>query len=158
MNHTHSLDFRGDLAAAFTLGAATLTASGFKLVNKTARSLEFTRPGLWNSRESPLLGASRITITGGGGRIELAAELGGRRRNLAITILVVALCVVQAIVFGLQLLQSSHGVHWQSLMPVVAPLLFGALVGPIAIRFLRQRTIQALDTLLANMVMSGQDT
>jgi hypothetical protein len=160
MNHTHSLDFRGDLAAAFALAASTLTACGFKLVNKTARSLEFTSPGMCNSRESALLGASRITITGGGGRIELEAELGGGRRLIAVVVLVVvAICVVQAVVFGVRYFKSPPTIDWlRELFPAVLPLVIGAVVGPLVTFQLRRRTIRALDTLLNNMVMSGQDT
>ena len=159
MNHTQSLDFRGDLAAAFALAASTLTACGFKLVNKTARSLEFTGPGTIHSQGSALLGASRITITGGGGRIELEAELGGHRRLMAVVGLVIAVAIAQAVVFGTHILQSSQAIDWVRMLPfVILSLVFGVVVGPLGGRFLRQRTTRALDTLLNNMAMSGKDT
>ena len=158
MIHTHSLDFRGDLAAAFAVAISTLTACGFNLVSKTSRSLEFTGPGMNNTRESPLLGASRIKITGGAGRIELEAELGGGRRIVVVLGVVAVIFVIQAVVFGLHFLKSSPAVDLSRVAPIAIPLLIGVLAGPLGFRFLRQRTIRALNTLLNNMVMSGQDT
>jgi hypothetical protein len=159
MNHTHSLDFRGDLAAAFTLAAATLTGCGFKLVNKTARSLEFTGPGRCCSQESPLVGASRITIRDVGSRLELEAELGGGRRLVAVVLAVVAVGVAQAVVFGVRYFKNPQSVDWLRVLPVVAlPLVIGAALAPLIGLQLRRRTIRALDTLLNNMAMSGKDT
>jgi hypothetical protein len=158
MNHTHSLDFRGDLAAAFAVATSTLTACGFNLVNKTSRSLEFTGRGICNTRESALGGASRITLTSSAGRIELTAELGGRRRIVAVICAVAAVCIVQAVVLGMQFSHSSRAFDWTRVVPIVIPLLIGALAAPLGFHFLRRRTIRALDTLLNNMVMSGKDT
>ena len=160
MNHTLSLDFRGDLAAAFAMATSTLTASGFNLVSKTSRSLEFTGPGMWSSHESPLRGASRITITGAGSRIELAAELGGGRRLMIIGVLVVvAISVAQAAVFGVRYFKNPQTIDWLHALPaVVIPLVIAVAVGPLVGVQLRRRTIRALNTLLNNMVMSGKDT
>src|ERR1019366_466869 len=134
-------------------------ACGFKLVNKTGRSLEFTGPGMINSRESALLGASRITITGGGGRIELEAELGGGRRLMVLVGFVIAVALAQAVVFGVRFFRSSQPVDWLRALPaVVIPLVIGTVAAPLGGRFLRQRTTRALDTLLNNMAMSGKDT
>jgi hypothetical protein len=158
MTHSHSLDFRGDLAAAFSMATSTLTACGFNLVNKTSRSLEFTSPGMWNSHQNPLLGASRITLTGGVGRIELQAELGGSRGVVVLFGVVAVIGVVQAVGFGLAASHSTRAFNWAQAAPIAIVLLFGALGGPLGFYYLRQRTLRSLNTLLNNMVMSGKDT
>ena len=159
MNHTHSIDFRGDLAAAFALATFTLTACGFNLVSKTSRSLEFTGSAMCNTRESPLRGASRITLTSVGSRIELTAELGGGRRIVAVVLAVAAIGVAQAVVFGVHYFKKPESFDWLHVLPAVGlPLLVGAVAAPLIGIQLRRRTIRALDTLLNNMVMSGKDT
>jgi len=159
MNHTHSLDFRGDLTAAFAVATSTLTACGFKLVNKTARSLEFTGPGGCSARESPLTGASRITFTGGAGRIELEAQLGGNRRLFAIVAGVAAIGIAEAVVFGARYFKTRGAIDWGHALPAaLVPLAVGVAAGPLALLQLRRRTSRALDTLLHNMAMTGKDS
>jgi hypothetical protein len=154
MHHTQSLDFRGDPAPAFALATATLTASGFRLVAQTARSLEFAGAGMNSTRGNPLLGASQITLTADAGRIELQAELGGvRRMRRFLVVLLLGLSLLDVVVFGLQFHVFQGAPNWPKLLLVTAgPIAPWIVLGPLLVRLIRRRTIKALHPLLFNMV------
>src|SRR5262245_19453591 len=80
MRYEISLPFRGDVAAAFDTAVIALTALGFRLTAKDNGSLDFTGPGMTNTRESALLGASQIRVVAGADTLSLEAELGGVAR------------------------------------------------------------------------------
>lgn len=161
MQHTAEAAFSGDTGRAFDLAVSALTGIGFRLTERTAHAVELTGPGMTNSRQSPLAGASRIRVSTGGGQLALDADLGGVRRMARfVTIFPIALClflgVVFAVVFGVVLNRDG----W--IIPVVAVVGGNALLwlflGPVVARGLRVRTCRALDTLLANMATAGQAT
>ena len=76
MNYEASSPWNGDVGKAFHLAESALTAIGFRLLKRTAESVELVGPGMNSTKQSPLVGASRIHVRGGG-KLTVEAELGG---------------------------------------------------------------------------------
>jgi hypothetical protein len=159
MQYSTSSPFRGDTGKAFGLAEPALTAIGFRLTERTANSIEFIGPGMNSTRESPLVGASRIHIRNESGKLELAAELGGvQRMSRFVTYfpigLVLFLGIVLAAVFGIVFGQGMWTVGLWAAVGINA--LIWLILGPMVTRHIRKRTDHALDPLLANMVAVGE--
>src|SRR5689334_8239393 len=106
MQYSSSQPFRGDSEKAFGLAETALTALGFRLMGRTPARVELVGPGMNSSRESPLMGASRIELLSGGGKLSVEAELGGvARMSRFVTLfpicLVLSLGVVFSVVLGM---------------------------------------------------------
>ena len=161
MPYSASLPFRGDTAKALGLAESALTGFGFRLTQRTAASLEMVGPGMNSSRESPLMGASRIHVVGTSGELALEADLGGVEWMARfVTLFPVSLAlglgilffVVFSIVFGPGpwMIGVAAGCGGLALMWLV--------LGPWMARSIRKRTCRGLDALLANMVAVGEST
>ena len=159
MQYVASLPFRGDASEAFRLAEAALTAIGFRFTERTAAALEMVGPGMNNSRESALLGATRIRVSNGNSELACEADLGGVKwLSRFVTVfpiaLVLGLGLVLTIVFsliqgpGMWILAVAGAVGLNALMWLV--------IGPLMARGFRSRTDRALDSLLANMVAVGE--
>jgi hypothetical protein len=141
------------------LAVSALTGIGFRLTDRTAGSMEMVGPGMNSSRESALVGASRIRLVGGGGELALDADLGGVARLSRFVMLFpisLALCmgVLFALVFSIQ-----FGLGLWILAVAAAVGGYAALwfvLGPMMARSFRTRTCRGLDALLANMVAVGE--
>jgi hypothetical protein len=159
MQYTSSLPFRGDQAKAFELAASALTALGFRLTERTESSLQFVGPGMNSSRESGLMGATGIRISGDRDQLSLEADLGGMARLSRFAMffplgLFLAIAIVSAVVLAVL-----HGPgDW--MFAVAAPMgvmaIIWSVLGPLMARSFRARTERALDTLLSNMVSVGE--
>lgn len=159
MRYSAALPFPGDAERAFDLALAALTALGFQLQTRSAHSLELRGPGMHSSRQSPLVGASRITIQRGPGELSLEAELGGVQRminfvNYFPLALVLGLGGVLYVVFSLIWGQGRWSLAVGGAVGGNAALWL--LLGPLLARGMRQRTERALDALLANLAAVGQ--
>lgn len=159
MRYTASAPFTGEADKALRLAESSLASVGFQLTARTKASLEAVGPGMNNSRESALVGASHIVINHGRGELTLDAELGGAERlgrfaRLFPLGLVAALAVVLSIVF---LLVFGPGLWVISV--VAAAVLFAVpwlLVGPLIAGSIHRRTCRGLDAFLASMVVAGE--
>ena len=159
MRYAASLPFRGRADEAFGLAEAALTALGFRLADKSAAAREWVGPGMNSSRESALLGATRIHASHGGGELAVEAELGGVARLARFVtwfpiLLPLTLGLVLAGVFA-----ALHGPGpWLLAVaaPVAANVALWLVLGPLMARRFRARTDRALDALLANMVAAGE--
>jgi hypothetical protein len=159
MKYAASLPFRGDTGKAFGLAESALTAIGFRLTERTAGSVELVGPGMNNSRESALVGASRIRIVGGSGELAVEADLGGVERMARfVTLFPPGLCLALGVLLSV-VFSAIHGPGaW---VIAVAAATAGAalpwlLLGPWMARRIRARTCRGLDALLANMVVVGE--
>lgn len=161
MQYAASLPFRGDTAKAFGLAESSLTALGFRFADRSADSMEWVGPGINSSRESGLMGATRIRISSGGGNLAVEADLGGVA-NLArfiklfpiglVLCLGIAFAIVFSVIFG-------PGVWIVAVATAVGGnAVLWLVLGPLLARGFRARTDRALDTLLANMVVVGEAT
>jgi hypothetical protein len=159
MQYAASLPFKGDTGKAFGLAEAALTAIGFRITERTAGSVEMVGSGMNSTRQSALVGASRIHIRGGRGELALEADLGGVERMARFVTLFppglgLALGVLLGVVFSLARVPG----NW--IVPVAVAtggyVLLWLVVGPLMARAIRGRTCRGLDVLLANMVAVGE--
>lgn len=158
MDYTNSVSFEGSTEKAFDLAATALTSIGFRITTRDRSSLDLAGPGMSSTRQSALLGASRIRITHGGNTLSMEAELGGVTRvKRFMTLFPIGLAFLLAIV--LSLVFSWVFDHYLWLVPVVAVsganALLWLVVGPMMARTIYARTRQGLDALLSNMAMTG---
>jgi len=163
MEYAASLPFHGNPDKALDLAVAALTALGFRLNARTPESAQLSGPGMNNSRQSPLVGASQLELRALPGTLSLAADLGGAQRMMRFIrifpiALNAALGIIFLVVFGLLVGPRLPLASW--LTPVVGvTLLNGAVwvvLGPWMARLIHQRTCRGLETLLASMVAAGE--
>lgn len=155
MRYAASLPFHGDTDKAFHLAESALTAIGFRITERTAGSVEMVGPGMNSTRQSALMGASRVHIFGGRGELTIEADLGGvERMSRFVTLfpigLVLCLGTLLSAVFGALFGPGIWIVAVAAAMGGNAVLWL--LLGPLMARGIRTRTDRALETLLANMV------
>lgn len=152
---------------------AILANSGFKIVNRDSHSASLTGPGLNNTRQNPLLGATLIQIVVDDDRMKLNAELGGvDSMSRFLTRFPFMLGLGLAVLFGVgggflfgRAFGVGFGVPWAqgwtwmlfattiAVVPV-APWLF---LTPMIARSIRKRTQHALSTLANNAVQLSRD-
>jgi hypothetical protein len=159
MQYASSLPFSGNVDKAFSLAESALTGIGFRITERTAASLEMVGPGMNSSRDSPLVGASRIHIRGGRGKIAVEADLGGvQRMSRFVTLFPLGLCltlfILLALVFSALSGPENSIVNAATATGGIA--LLWLLLGPLISRWIRARTCRGLDALLANMVAVGK--
>jgi hypothetical protein len=150
-----SVPFRGDADRAFALAESALTALAFRHTERTAAALELVGPGMNSTRQSALVGASRIRIVSDRGELALEADLHGVASMARFVILFpIGLCLFLAILFAIVFSE----VFWGVAAATGAAALLWLLLGPLMARTIRARTCRALDALLANMVIVGESS
>lgn len=160
MQYTASVPFNGDTNKAFSLAESALTGIGFRITERTAGSVELAGPGMNNTRQSPLVGASRIHIAYRRGELALEADLGGVAwMTRFVQLFPLGLCLFLAVLFSV-VFGTLFGPDEIWILPVAGTVggiaLFWLVLGPWMARGIRARTCRALDTLLANMVAVGE--
>jgi hypothetical protein len=151
--------FSGNLDKAFTLAESALTAIGFRITERSDSTLELVGPGMNSSRDSALVGASRIQMRGDRHELSLEAELGGVARMTRFVTF-----FPPALLFGLGLLLSivfsvlfGPGLWILAVFAAVGGnALVWMLLGPLIARSMQARTRKGLESLLANMVTVGE--
>ena len=159
MQYSSTLPFRGDPEKAFGLAESALTALGFRLKERTGTKVELVGPGMNSSKESPLMGASRIELLSGGGKLSVEAELGGVvRMSRFVTLFPICLVLSLGVVFSVVLGIGIGPGFWMGGVggAVGGNAVLWLVLGPLMARWIRARTDRALDTLLANMVAVGE--
>jgi hypothetical protein len=159
VQYAASQPFRGDPGRAFGLAESALTALGFRLTDRTASSVELVGPGMNNSRESALVGASRIRISDNRGELAVEADLGGVARLARfVTLFPIGLCLALAVVLSAVFAAQFGPGNWTVAVAAATGgiALVWLVLGPLMARAFRARTVRALDALLANMVVVGE--
>ena len=144
----------GDHGRAFGLALASLTSCGFRVTDKSAERMELVGPGMNNSRQSPLVGASRIVIRRSGENLELEADLGGvRTMERFVTLFPTGMPLLLGAILGAVFwLKVGPGWWiWVIITAVGANFALWMVLGPIIARSMRRRTTSALEALLTNM-------
>jgi hypothetical protein len=156
--HENSAPFAGDPTKALDFALGVLAGQGFRLTYRTPTSIAAVGPGMNNTRESPLRGASAVRLESRPGRLALNAELGGvewmgKFLTWFPNILCFGLGVVLTIVF---LLTMGPG-WWIAIVAcvVAADGMLWLLLGPFIAKHLEAKTRNALDTLLVNAAGMG---
>ena len=160
MEYSKTVPFTGKASKALEVARSTFLPQGFQLVASTDYELRVTGPGINSTRENPLKGITEasIVIRPSASAIEMKATLGGvERMKKFLTFFPLGMALLFMIVFGvLALTVPDLRRPWIFLIPLAAlsPWLF---LAPMMSRMIGRRTVQAIDTLLSNMVMLGTD-
>ena len=158
MQDAVSAAFSGDPEKAFGLAESALTGIGFRIGERTARSVEFIGPGMKSTRQSALLGASRIVVRSSHGELALEADLGGvasMSRFVLLFPIGLVLCL-GAVLSAVYAVQFGPGMWIGGLAAIIGVnTVVWLVLGPLMARSIRLRTCRALDALLANMASVG---
>lgn len=158
MDYTKSVCFEGDTAKAFDLAASALTGLGFRISSRDASSLELAGPGMTGTRQSALLGATRLQIARGAHDLSIQAELGGvRTMTRFVTLFPLALSLSLCLILGALFSAAfdHRGWVWPVLGGTGANALVWLFLGPWMARHIRNRTCRAIDALLDSMATTG---
>lgn len=160
MEYSKTVPFTGRASKALEVARSTFLPQGFQLTANTEYELRVTGPGINSTRENPLKGISEasIIIRPSTSAIELMATLGGvRKMKLFLIFFPLGMALLFLIVFGVLALNlPDFRRPWIFLIPILSlsPWIF---LAPLMARSIAKRTVQAIDTLLNNMVMMGND-
>ena len=159
MQYSASQPFHGDHLAAFYLAESVLTSLGFRSAQRTESTMEMLGPGMHSTRQTALLGATRITIARRSSDLSVEAELGGVAKMsrfvmlFPITLVLVLGVILTAVfwtVFG-------SGIWiWAVAGAIGVNGVTWLLIGPLMAKGMQTRTNRALDALLANMVAAAR--
>jgi hypothetical protein len=161
MTYTNTISFEGNTAKAFDLAAAALTSLGFRMTARDNASLEMIGPGMTSTRQSALMGASRIQIIRGAHELSIEADLGGvKGMTRFVTFFPIGLCLFLGVL--LSVVFSILFDHRAWVLPVVvatgANALLWLILAPMLARHIHARTCRGLDALLNNMASAGHTT
>jgi hypothetical protein len=154
MDYTTSAPFDGDTAKAFDLAVSSLTSLGFEIKVKTDTTLVMTGPGMHNTRQSALFGATRIEVRHDAHQLVVNADLSGAEWLAKFAMyfpigLSLGLSIVFLVVFSLAF------ENWLWVIPVAAAcggnLLLWLFLGPWMARRIRGRTASAVEVFAKNL-------
>lgn len=154
MEYDKSVPFSGDADRVLRSLVLTFSNLGFRVERKESQRVELTGVGMHNSRESPLVGISRLHLSVEGGSLRANAEFGAVRRLLRFTgWFIVGLAVFLLALFGFLFRDREDFSLWLIVLPFAPwPLLL-----PVLRRVLIARTRRALDNLLHNAALVAGD-
>jgi hypothetical protein len=158
MEYSKTVPFMGRGARALDVARSTFVGQGFQITASSDDELRVTGPGINSTRQNPLRGISEASIIIRASAIEIKAILGGAQKmKTFMRLFPLGMALFFMLVFGvlawrLPLLRNV----WFFLVPLLAlsPWLF---LAPLIARSIEKNTVQAVDTLLSNMMMMGRD-
>jgi hypothetical protein len=158
MEYSKTVPFIGRGAKALDVARAAFISQGFQILASSDTELRVKGPGINSTRENPLKGISDASIIVRGSSIEARAVLGGAQKmKTFLRVFPLGLALFFMIVFGaLALSLPEFRRIWIFLIPLLSlsPWLF---LAPLMGRSIENRTKQAVDTLLSNMVVMGKE-
>ena len=148
IQYRQTVPYSGDGKKCLETARAVLANNNFKIEFLSASELLASGPGMYATKQNPLLGATRVRIVIGESAIELAAELGGvrRMRNFLLVFPPALALLLSGVFLLVSLPPPAVAISWLAVLPWAA-------LSPLMIRMIRSRTEQALRTLLHNMRM-----
>lgn len=168
-----TVTFEGDSQNVLGTASAILMTNGFKIESRNDSRIEFSGPGMRSTRQSPILGSKSIAVKAAHGRLTVHADYGGaewmERFMVRFPLLLGAgIAILFTLATGIVLLVCQMrgveidtvvpSVKWLLIIGITSPLLSVSpwiVLGPFMARQLREKTTQALDTLVANAQHSG---
>jgi hypothetical protein len=159
MHYANATPFSGNTAKAFDLAVAALTPLGFQIAARDQATLDLTGPGMNSTRQSSILGASRIQIARVQNELAADAELGGVQRiTRFVTLFPIALILLLGLVFVVVFGLTMNNQNW--VLPVAVVVagngLLWLILGPVLARYIKNRTCRGIDALLHNMAVAGE--
>lgn len=156
--YSKTVPFVGHAAKALDVARTTFMSQGFQIVTNSDYELRVTGPGLNSTKENPLKGVSEASIIIRAPAIEIKANLGGTQKlNKFLRIFPLGMALLFLIVFGVTALILPDFRQWWVFLILVLALSPWLFLSPIMIRWIEKRTVEAVDTLLNNMVVMGKD-
>jgi hypothetical protein len=152
-NYLTSKKFSGKTEAAISSIETTLLPNNFKVTKTTQTTIELTGPGLRSTKENPIRGASEIKIEARNGKLHLEASLCGIR-FLAIFVIAFPFLLMATLAFLPVILAGGDFSEFNPfILLIMAPWVF---ISPMAVVWMRKRTMRALDDMLDNAVVLGE--
>lgn len=144
----------------------TLTSNGFAIDQQSKNNASLLGPGMNNTRQNPLLGASRVEVGIVGKQLQIQAELGALDRMkrfvtwfpLLLPLFLACVFVVLGFTMGQPFAgafgANNGGFTWVLIVIGICllPGLPWLVLSPMMSRWMEKRTKQALDTLVNNAV------
>jgi hypothetical protein len=161
MDYEISQPFNGNREKALDHATRMFTDNGFRIVSKTASSLEVQSPGMSSTKQNAILGISRAVVEVSGQTVSLRADFGSARRMIRIVAFAISgLAVFFAVLFPLLAthMKTRHGAPMgpSRIGPLsVLPLAPWPILLPLIAAGHRRRIRRELETLVHNMVMVG---
>jgi hypothetical protein len=153
MDYSHTQDYPGDSTRALEHIVETFSQLGFRIEKRDPRSVQLTGPGMNNTRQSPLVGVSALSIEARPGSIALAANFGAIDRLLRLmSIIMLSLLVFLLVLFAFVFRDNPDYHMWITLLPFLP----WVVLHPLLRSILRRRLKRALDNLLHNVAMMAR--
>ncbi len=154
MNYQKSEPLNGDGKRALDFVATALSAAGFRIDQRTDHTLQASGPGMYNTKQSPLLAIGRLELSLRGGQLIAEAELSGASRMFrilggVIALLAVVGCVVMFVALPARERSPAHFAPFLALAP-------WAILLPAMSRWSKERGRRAVDNLLHNAVVNSR--
>jgi len=147
MDYTISIPFKGSVNSAMEAARSYFMASGFKLDQPRENELIALGQRMYSTKQGPISGVSRARISVSSNSIEISAELGGVKfMKQFLYLFPPALAGFLALIFIF-----IPGVPGYAPLIAALPVLPWVVLSPLMAGWIRNRTIQALDTLAHNM-------
>ena len=152
MDYETEIPFKGDEKKALDVSLNVFISQGFEIVDKRDTSYELMGPGMWSTRQNPLVGISRVMVNAYSDRIKLRAEFGGiKKMQTFLLALICGMALFFIILFG-YLFRDAPG---YSIFIPLAPFFPWPFLIPIMVRVMKKRTLRAIDTFFKNMNALG---
>jgi hypothetical protein len=153
MEYTASRPLEGSPERALDLITAVFASNGYALVSRDSRSVRFESGAGEGKGRNPMLGDSTVMFNIKDGSLTMLADMGGvRKMGTVIIFLPVALALFFLVLFGILFGELGAGfIAMVSLGPVL-PWVF---LAPLLIRWLKKRSVEALDRLLESMAKAS---
>lgn len=148
MHYKNSTNFKTDPSEMRKFIVSTFSQLGFRIDDKGQQELELTGPGLRNTRQSPLLGFSKLNIQLTSHAIHVTGELGGVgwMRNFLI-LFIGGMLLFFVVLFGILFRNNLNFDIWIVILPFAPwPLLI-----PWISRRMEKLSRTAMDNLLHNL-------
>jgi len=155
-DYRESRDVRLDWDTVQRQTITLLTPSGFRVDSMLPGRVDLIGPGMNSSRQSAIVGCSKIRVSSDNRSLTLEAELGAARRlgtfaRLFPLLLTGGLLAILSIVFWFVL---PNGIDVVKILLIVLAINVATwlVLGPVIARSIENRTRRALDALLTNLV------
>ena len=151
MDYQKTITVSHDGQKAFEFAQSIFVQNNFSLKKIGSEEVEFTGPGMHSTHENPLTGVAKARIKWRGKTIQLEANLGGVKMMQWFLFLFPP-CL------GLFLFTIFYLVHHsiQSALPALYAVSPWIVIGPLMGRWIKNRTLKALDVLLENTAQHSE--
>jgi hypothetical protein len=151
MEYKTSVPYKGPTHPPLETARSHFIANGFRIDRLSETELIAIGQGMYSTKQNPIAGASRTRITVSPDSIDIIAELGGVKSiQRFLYIFPPALAGCLALIFA-----CIPGFPANALLLAFLPVLPWMVLSPLMARWVRRRTIGALDNLAHNLTITS---